>query len=80
MKIFQINFKIGCLELEAIVTKSDNEQRFKIELVTGEPDPIIMHRTEGGTWIIEQSGGRSVPEEGYHAIQKEIEARQASVS
>lgn len=79
MKIFPIAFKIGCLDLDAIVTESDNDHRFKVEMVTGEPDPIVLRRSDEGTWTIENFGGRSISPEGYKCIQKEIEARLASI-
>ena len=79
MKIFPIAFKIGCLDLDAIVTESDNDRRFKVEMVTGEPDPIVLRRSDGGSWTIENFGGRSISAEGYKSIQKEIEAKLASI-
>lgn len=79
MKIFPIEFKIGCLDLDAIVTESDNNHRFKVEMVTGEPDPIVLRRSDEGTWTVENFGGRSISAEGYKSIQKEIEARLASI-
>ena len=79
MKIFSITFKIGCLDLDAIVTESDNDHRFKVEMVTGEPDPIVLRRSDEGTWTVDNFGGRSISAEGYKSIQKEIEARLASI-
>jgi hypothetical protein len=79
MKIFSIAFKVGCLDLDAIVTESDNDHRFKVEMVTGEPDPIILRCSDEGTWTIENFGGRSISAEGYQSIQKEIEAKLASI-
>jgi hypothetical protein len=79
MKIFPIAFKIGCLDLDAIVTESDNDHRFKVEMVTGEPNPIVLRRSDEGTWTIENFGGRSISAEGYKSIQKEIEAKLASI-
>lgn len=78
MKIFPIAFRIGCLDLDAIVTESDNGRRFKVEMVTGEPDPIILRRCSDGAWIIENSGGRTISAEGFSNIEKEIEDRLAS--
>lgn len=79
MKIFSIAFKVGCLDLDAIVTESDNDHRFKVEMVTGELDPIVLRRSDEGTWTVENFGGRSISAEGYKSIQKEIEARLASI-
>jgi len=79
MKVFPIIFNAGCVELDAIVTASDNEQRFKVEMVTGEPDPIILRRTEDYSWIIENYGGRTLSGEVFQDIEKKIEAFLASI-
>jgi hypothetical protein len=79
MKTFAIAFKIGCLDLDAIVTESGNDHRFKVEMVTGEPDPIILRRSDEGIWTIENLGGRSISAEGYKNIENQIEAKLASI-
>jgi hypothetical protein len=79
MKIFPIAFKVGCLDLDAIVTESDNDRRFKVEMVTGEPDPIILKRSENGIWKVVNFGGRTISAEGFENIEKEIEAKLASI-
>jgi len=79
MQIFPIQFKIGCVELDAIVTESDSGHRFKIELVTGEADPIVLRRSKEGVWTIESHGGRPIPHSAFEDIQKEIEAKAASI-
>lgn len=79
MKIFSIAFKIGCLDLDAIVTESDNDRRFKVEMVTGEPDPIILKRSDDRVWTVENFGGRTISVEGFENIEKEIEAKLASI-
>lgn len=79
MIIFPIQFKIGCVELDAIVTESDGGHRFKVELVTGEADPILLRRNIEGAWTIESHGGRTIPFSAFQDIQKEIEAKMASI-
>ncbi|HKG05055.1 MAG TPA: hypothetical protein VKB19_01285 [Pedobacter sp.] len=79
MKIFPIQFKVGCLDLEAIVTESENDHRFKIELVTGEPDPIVLRRSNEGQWSIENFGGRTIPPGAFEDIEKEIETKLAFI-
>lgn len=79
MKIFSIRFKIGCLDLDAIVTESDNDHRFKVEMITGEPDPIVLRRSDTGAWTVENFGGRTIPASGFKDIQKEIEDKLASI-
>lgn len=80
MKIFPITFKVGCLELDAIVTESSNEHRFKVEMVTGEPDPIILRRDVDGVWSVESAGDRAFQPDVYKDMEKKIEAFLASIS
>ncbi|MES2454584.1 MAG: hypothetical protein V4594_03550 [Bacteroidota bacterium] len=79
MTIFPIKFNVGCVELEAIVTASDDQHRFKIELVTGEADPIVLRKGSEAVWVIENPGGRALSAEAYESIEKEIEAKWASI-
>ena len=79
MTIFPIKFNVGCLELEAIVTHSDDQHRFKIEMVTGEADPIILRKGNEAVWVIENAGGRTLSAEAYEAIEREIEAKLTSI-
>lgn len=75
MKTFPINFRIGTIELDAIVTYSENSERFKVEMVTGEPNPMILKRDGSGSWHIENSGGRRLSETCFQDIQSAIETR-----
>ena len=74
MKTFSIRFNTGCLELDALVTSSENHQKFKVEMVTGEPDPMILRRSDQGTWKIENSGERKISAQCFRDIEKEIDA------
>lgn len=80
MKTFSVKFEIGSLELDVLVTSSENNHKFKIEMVTGEPNPIILRYKEPGIWIVEHPGGRSLPGHGVtalcNAIEKYIETSQ----
>ncbi|WP_256006206.1 MULTISPECIES: hypothetical protein [Pedobacter] len=73
MKIFPITFTVGCLELDAIVTASENNDRFKVEMVTGEPHPIILNRCPEGNWSIENFGTRSMSAQAFLDIEQAIE-------
>ena len=73
MKTFSIRFNTGCLELDALVTSSENQQKFKVEMVTGEPDPMILRKSEQGTWVIENAGERRISAQCFEDIEKEID-------
>lgn len=72
MRIFPVHFKTGSLDLDAIVTSTESEDRFKVEMVTGEPDPIILKRIEDGSWQVEAHGGRRLTAECYQNIGRAI--------
>lgn len=74
MKTFPVIFNAGQIELSAIVTASSNNQKFKVEMVTGEPDPIVLKRSAQGSWSIEQSGRRNLTSSGYKELESVIEA------
>jgi len=73
MNAFPVHFKLGSLDLDAIVTVSDNMQRYKVEMVTGEPDPILLKKMEDGSWIVEHSGDRRLSPECFQHIGKSID-------
>ena len=74
METFSIAFKVGSLELDAIVTAFDHHRRFKVEMVTNEQDPIILQRFTAGEWKVEQSGQRTISEKGFIEMQKAIDS------
>lgn len=73
MKSFSVKFNAGSLELAAIVTASERLQRFKVELVTGETDPIILKRDISGNWSVENTGTRTLNDEQFITLQQAIE-------
>lgn len=77
MQTFSVNFKAGNLDLDALVTASDNNHRFKVEMVTGEPDPIILRCDESNNWRIENPGSRSIPQQGITALCNAIDTYMA---
>lgn len=74
METFSIAFKVGNLELDAIVTAFDHHRRFKVEMVTNEHDPILLQRLNAGEWKVEQAGQRTISEKGFAAIQEAIDS------
>ena len=73
MNTFSIKFKTVCMELDLIVTSSENASRFKIEMVTGEPNPMVLKRSENGKWDVIQSGGRTILKQRYEEIGTSID-------
>lgn len=61
------------MELDLMVTASETNQKFKVELVTGEPYPMILNRSETGKWSIEQPGERIILEQRHLEIGTSID-------
>lgn len=72
MRTFPVRFRKASMELDVLVTSSDNCQKFKVEMVTGEPDPIVLNKANG-KWTIEQAGSRLLPPEGYADLENAID-------
>jgi nucleotide-binding universal stress UspA family protein len=73
MKTFSVKFTAGNLPLDAIVSVSDNHHKYKVELVTGEPQPILLKRSSYGEWSIENQGQRLVSPAHFEALQNAID-------
>ncbi|HEY0176132.1 MAG TPA: universal stress protein, partial [Pedobacter sp.] len=73
MNTFSVKFKAGSLDLSAIVTVWDHHQKFKVEMITGEPDPILLRRSAAGQWTIENPGQRTLSGEQFQNLEKAIE-------
>lgn len=73
MNTFSVKFKAGSLDLDAIVTVSDHHQKFKVEMITGEPDPIILKRSATGNWTVENTGRRTLSAEQFRELEKSID-------
>jgi nucleotide-binding universal stress UspA family protein len=73
MNTFSVKFKAGSLDLSAIVTVSDHHQRFKVEMITGEPNPILLRRSATGNWTIENPGSRALSAEQFLELEKAID-------
>lgn len=75
MEIFSVKFRAGSLDLNAIVTEHDHHQKFKVELVTEEPEPILLTRSINGEWTVTRRGTRNFSESDFDKLQKVIEAQ-----
>lgn len=73
MKTFPVIFNTGQLELSAIVTAYSNNHKFKVEMVTGEPDPIVLKRSSKGDWSVESSGRRNLSTTGFTELESVID-------
>jgi nucleotide-binding universal stress UspA family protein len=73
MKTFSVKFKAGSLDLDAIVTASAGLQRFKVEMITGEPDPIRLNRSASGSWSVENQGQRMLSPVQFLELEKAID-------
>lgn len=73
MRTFPVRFRKASLELDVLVTSSDNCQKFKVEMVTGEPDPIVLNKANG-KWTVEQAGSRCLSPEGYTDLENAIDS------
>jgi len=54
METFSVKFRVGNLDLDAIVTEHDHHRKFKVELVTKEPEPILLTSSLKGEWSVDQ--------------------------
>jgi len=73
MKTFSVKFKTGSLDLDVIVTVSERSHKFKVEMITGEPDPILLKRSSQGDWTIEHPGQRALSEEQFRELESAID-------
>lgn len=73
MDTFPVKFPVGHLELDGIVTAFDHHQKFKVEMVTNEPKPILLNRSLNGKWMIEERGERIISDEEFNGLQNAIE-------
>lgn len=73
MNTFSVKFKVRSLELDLIVTASDEYEKFKVELVTGEPNPIRLERSGPGKWTVVHPGQRNLTENEFIDLQHVID-------
>ena len=73
MNTFSVKFKVRSLELDLIITASDHNEKFKVELITGEPNPIRLERSAEGKWTIINPGSRSLTDQEFISLQQMID-------
>lgn len=52
METFSIKFPAENLNLSAIVTEYNHPQKFKVEMVIKEPEPVLLTRPVEGEWTV----------------------------
>lgn len=75
METFSVKFRAGNLNLSAMVTEYDHHQKFKVEMVTKETEPVLLNRSLDGEWAVIQSGQRNFSEQEFQALERAIEAQ-----
>ncbi|WP_316819182.1 universal stress protein [Pedobacter nyackensis] len=75
METFSVKFRAGSLDLSVIVTEHDHHQKFKVEMVTNEPKPILLMRSVKGEWTIVERGLRNFSEHDFDALKLAIEGQ-----
>lgn len=75
METFSVKFQAGSLDLNAIVTEYDHHHKFKVEMVTKEPDPVLLTRSPEGEWTVTESGRRNFSDQDFEALEHAIEAQ-----
>lgn len=73
METFSVKFRAGSMDLSAIVTEYEHHQKFKVEMVTDEPEPVLLNRSLEGQWTVAQSGQRNFSEQEFQALEWAIE-------
>ncbi|WP_158800023.1 hypothetical protein [Pedobacter sp. L105] len=73
MKTFSVKFKVRSLELDLIITASDQNEKFKVELITGEPNPIRLERSAYGKWVVINPGLRNLTDQEFISLQQVID-------
>lgn len=74
METFSVKFRAGSLDLSVIVTEHDHHQKFKVEMVTDEPKPILLMRSVKGEWTVIERGLRNFSDHDFEALKSAIEA------
>ncbi len=73
MKPFTAKFRTGNLDFGVIITPSENNRKFKVEMVTGERNPAILTRSDNDQWIIETKGVLNVSDEEFQQLERAID-------
>jgi len=74
METFSVQFRARNLDLSAMVTEYEHHQKFKVEMVTNESDPVLLNRSVDGEWTVAHPGQRNFSEREFQALERAIEA------
>jgi len=75
METFAVKFRAGSLDLDAIVTAYDHHRQFKVEMITDEPEPIILDRSIKGEWQVIDRGTRNFSDMDFEQLENAITAQ-----
>jgi nucleotide-binding universal stress UspA family protein len=74
MKPFPLTLKVEDFEINLTVTHLDeHHRRFRLERMEGEKAPVILTRSDGNVWIIDNPGKWPVPETAFQNLGREID-------
>lgn len=79
METFSTKFRAGSLHLNALVTEYDHHQKFKVELVTEEPQPILLTRSVKGEWLVTERGSRNFSDVALQQLTQAIETQLSKI-
>ncbi|MEJ6980128.1 universal stress protein [Pedobacter sp. P351] len=74
MKLFTAKFRTGNLDCGVIITPSENNRKFKVEMVTGDPNPVVLKRSDNDSWTIENKGTLNVSDAEFQQLGQTIDA------
>jgi len=73
MNSFTARLRAGKLDLGVIITPLENCQKFKIEMVTGDRNPVILTCPDNKLWMIDNPGKWPVTDRGFQKLGKVID-------
>jgi len=79
METYSVKFRAGSLDLSVIVTEADHHRKFKVEMVTNEPKPILLTRSVKGEWTIVERGLRNFSDQDFEALRLAIEGQLSEI-
>jgi len=74
MNSFTARFRSGNLNMGVIVTPLENNQKFKVQMVTGDRNPIILTRSDKKLWLIDNPGKLAIANKDFQKLGKVIDA------
>jgi len=73
MNSFTAKLQTGKVDIGVIVTPIESDRKFKIEMVTGDPNPVTLTRGEKGVWLIDNPGKWAIADKDFQKLGKIID-------